>query len=459
MNSTNLLEIDLQLAEAAWRKQTELLRSLSQTLGHYFRNWQSLFEPVTDWRQPNMITYPLASVLTTGVLMHLFRLTARRAINFKLRQNGPSQAKFAGWFAVATLPHGDTLNYVFRGLAVREVQQVVCRMVATLIRKKVLDRWRLFGHFLVAIDGTGVLSFRERHCPACLTRNLKNGTTVYYHPVLEAKLVTANGLALSLMTEFIENPRQPQQKQDCELKAFYRLITRLKAQFPRLPLCLLLDGLYAGGPTFQRCEAHAWRYLIVLTATDLPQVQASLAFLEAQGVSQVKQTPGGPTNSTQTFQWWTALTYRDSHATQHTFHVIRCQETSPAGQTSTWQWLTNYFPTQHNVAPLANQGGRLRWKIENEGFNVQKNGGYALEHPFSHDENASKVFYLLLQMAHLLFQLLQKGSLLRQAGPHDFGSAQDLAFKLLEAWRNVPLTAAGFRRLAQGRVQIRLVDT
>ncbi len=39
----------------------------------------------------------------------------------------------------------------------------------------------------------------------CLSRKLTNGTTLYYHPVLEAKLVTADGFALSMMTEFIEN--------------------------------------------------------------------------------------------------------------------------------------------------------------------------------------------------------------------------------------------------------------
>jgi hypothetical protein len=456
---TSLPEIDLRLAEAAWHSQIAMLRSLSQTLHHYFDTWQTLFEAVTDWRQPNMITYPLASVLGAGVLMHLFRLRARRAIHFKLRQNGLSQAKFAGWFGVETLPHGDTLNYVFQGLAVQELQQVVCQMAATLIRKKVLDRWRLFGFFLVAIDGTGVLSFRERHCPACLTRLLSNGTTLFYHPVLEAKVVTANGLVLSLMTEFIENPRQPQDKQDCELKAFYRLTARLKAQFPRLPICLLLDGLYAGGPTFSRCEKYAWQYLITLTSADLPQLQSTLAFLDAQGVTATRQIPGAPSHDAQTFHWWTALEYQDSTRKRHTLHVLRCETTTPQGQTTIWQWLTSFFPPPHNVASLANQGGRLRWKIENEGFNVQKNGGYALEHPFSHDENAGKIFYLLLQIAHTLFQLLQKGSLLHQACPQGFGSAQDLVFKLLEAWRNAPLTPAGFRQLAEGCFQIRLADT
>jgi hypothetical protein len=48
------------------------------------------------------------------------------------------------------------------------------------------------------------------------------------------------------------------------------------------------------------------------------------------------------------------------------------------------------------VERLANQGGRLRWKIENEGFNVQKNSELNMEHAYSEDPVARKVFYLLL---------------------------------------------------------------
>ena len=61
------------------------------------------------------------------------------------------------------------------------------------------------------------------------------------------------------MTEFVENPSQNPTKQDCELKAFYRLAKRLK-RFPRLPICLLLDGLFAGGPTFALCEIYRSKY-------------------------------------------------------------------------------------------------------------------------------------------------------------------------------------------------------
>ena len=55
-------------------------------------------------------------------------------------------------------------------------------------------------------------------------------------------------------------------------KAFYRLAERLKQRFPRLPLCLALDGLFAGGPTFSRCEQYGWKYLIVLQEKDMATV-------------------------------------------------------------------------------------------------------------------------------------------------------------------------------------------
>ncbi len=110
----------------------------------------------------------------------------------------------------------------------------------------------------------------------------------YYHPVLEAKLVTPTGLVFSLMTESIENPAENPTKQDCELKAFpwhcppghvYRLAERLKHRWPRLSICLLLDGLFAGGPTFSICERNHWKYLIVLQEDDIPYINVEFRAL------------------------------------------------------------------------------------------------------------------------------------------------------------------------------------
>jgi hypothetical protein len=97
----------------------------------------------------------------------------------------------------------------------------------------------------------------------------------------------------------------------------------------------------------------------------------------------------------------------------------------------------------------------MRWKIENEGFNVQKKGGYQLEHAYTNNPNSAKVFYLLLQIAHLLTQLLHKATLLKRDFPDGFGSAKNLAFRLLEAWRNARMTQADIIAALQKRFQIR----
>ena len=88
-------------------------------------------------------------------------------------------------------------------------------------------------------------------------------------------------------------------------------------------------------------------------------------------------------------------------------------------------------------------------------FNVQKTGGYALEHAFTQNPTAAKVFYCLLQIAHLLSQLMARGSLFRQAFPKGVGSAKNLAFRVLEAWRNLRRTPAEVLALVAGRFQIR----
>jgi hypothetical protein len=441
-------------------EQEELIKVLVYTINHYFGCWQAIFGRVRDVRNPELITYPLEALLCAGVMMFMFRLGARRQIKYQLRENEPSQSKFEGWFDVENVPHGDTLNYAFKGLEPDEVQEVVCWMVERLIRKKILAGWRLFDNYLIAVDGTGVLTFQERHCKYCLTRKLKNGAVLYYHPVLEAKLITANGFAFSLLTEFIENSDPQASKQDCELKAFYRLAERLKKRFPRLSICLLLDGLYAGGPTFQLCEDFHWRYMVVLQDKDLLNVHRSFYTILPLVPENHKRLRLGQTQEiVQDYRWVTQIDYFDSQDRNHHLNMLTCQETKPNRQgkthTTTFKWLTNFIPTMTNVDTLANQGGRMRWKIENEGFNVQKNGGFNLEHPYSQHHKARKVFYFLLQIAYLIFQLLEKGSLFRKAFPNGVGSLKNIAFRLLEAWRNLRLSPAGFYSLYSGRYQIR----
>lgn len=81
----------------------------------------------------------------------------------------------------------------------------------------------------IAIDSSQLFSFKEKHCEHCLKKEYKNKDTgevektVYYHTVLEAKLVLGN-MVFSILTEFVENENQSVSKQDCEINAAKRLI-------------------------------------------------------------------------------------------------------------------------------------------------------------------------------------------------------------------------------------------
>lgn len=444
------------------QEQVSILKAFLTTFHHFFGDFGALFQSVDDPRRPELIIYPLEALVFAGVLMYLCHLGARRQIAHMFRGNGPSAAKFQALFDTETCPHGDTLDVAFGRLIPDQVQAVVTALVRLLIRKKVLDRFRLLGwYFVIAVDGTGRLTFPERHCPHCMTVT-HNGKTTYYHPVLEAKLVLPNGFAFSILTEFIENPGENPSKQDCELNAFYRLAERLKAEFPRLPICLSLDSLFAGGPTMSICEQYNWKFLIVHKDGDIPFIRKefeSLLPLTPENHFAVLTGPQGKTR--QEYRWINDIAYTDSEKKKHTVGVLECVENEPhpkqpdQTKTTRFRWITNFTLKDKQILELATQGGRIRWKIENEGFNVQKNGGFDLEHAYTTDPVASKVFYFLLQIAHLLAQLIEKGSLFRQTFPDGVGSAKNIAFRLLEAWRNLRLSTNQIQEMRDIRCQIR----
>jgi hypothetical protein len=334
---------------------------------------------------------------------------------------------------------------------------------------KALDDGRFQGDFIAAVDGTGYLSFSHHHCDQCLTQKHASGTISYLHPVLEAKLLTATGLAVSLASEFIENPpgRTPAdyqgQKQDCELKAFDRLAATLKAAFPQLRLCLNFDSLYACGRVFALCRQHGWHFVVTFKEGRTPELwQEFQALLKLSPQQQLATTL--PDKTHRVYRWVEGLPYRDSEKRDWTLGAILCEETAPSGEKTTFAWLTNWAVNRDSVIAIADQVGRLRVKIENEGFNVQKNSGLNLEHVFSQNWNRAKAYYYLLQIGHLLLQLLHHNSLhqalAKEYGHHSvltlWGALKKIPQRLLEAFRYYLLAAADFDVQTAARCHISL---
>ena len=242
------------------------------------------------------------------------------------------------------------------------------------------------------------------------------GSKQYYVYVLEANLVFYNGMSIPLMSEFLSYTEgdRDNDKQDCETRAFHRLSQRLKQEFPRLPLMVLLDGLYPNGPIMEHCIKNKWQYMIVLKDNSLPSVWEEYKCLkDLEKKNKVKMKWG---NRTQYFMWVNEIEYwyGENKKKKIVVHVVVCEETweevAVNGEievkNSRHAWISSKALTRSNVHERCNLGTHHRWGIES-GILVEKRHGYQYEHCFSYNWNAMKGYHYLMHIGHLFNMVAQ----------------------------------------------------
>ncbi len=410
-------------------KTPPLGETLLKGVRHFFPSLNNWFSKLTDPRDEKRIEYNARHLLWSGILMYMLHLKSRNQLKWETNNCALFLENLLNMAQTGeeTIAHPDTLAHYLKKLSIDELQSIPQEMVKRLINMKALDYYRFKDHFLIAIDGTGHLTFKEPHCEHCLEKKMNNGEILYYHPVLEAKLVTYDGFAFSICTEFIENPEMEYIKQDCEVKAFYRLAEKLYQAFPRTQFCLLLDAIYDKQTVFDICEDNRWKYFITFKEGAMPAAYKEAEALRDLSPRNTKKLK--IKNGHQYFRWITNLPYH-----KHNLKIIWCNETK-GDEKMRFVWITNFTPNFNNVDKLANQGGRSRWKIESD-FRTQKHGGYEMEHAYCKNPNAAKAFYLLMQIAHILMQLVVNSNLFKNF-KKQLGTVRNFARRLAESFRNV----------------------
>ena len=388
-----------------------------ETIKRRFPELIPSFSRLPDPRKPQGKQYDTEEIMMGGLSLFLFKEGSRNQLNNN-RSNGYFSEHYQQMFGM-NLPHQDAVSDVLCALPNEHLEQIKMNSMSKLFEQKWLLDYRLSGkHYLIAVDATGTHCFGERrHCEHCLTKTSKHGKITYFHYVLEAKLVTRDGHAFSLASEWIENPSGDFDKQDCERRAFIRLAAKLKKQYPRLPICILADGLYPYENAFKICEDNGWKFIFVLQDGSLKTVREELTLTLLRKPAAEYYTVDKKWRITEEYRYQTDIEYHK----KYTLNWVQCVETrnkiiqtetntpKPASKTSRFEYVTNIQPNKDNVRAIAH-GGRLRWKIENEGFNTQKCGDYELEHKYCRNSyNGLKNYYTLLQIAHAINQLIEKG--------------------------------------------------
>jgi len=213
--------------------------------------------------------------------MYAGRVEARRQIKYWLGTEEVRRrlAALCGDEALPAVPHGDTVNDYLASVEPAALQAIPQAMVRALLETRRLEPFRLLQkYYLLAIDMSGHLYLGDTpsaFTAGCLTQEADDGRTLYYRPVCEAKLVTHTGLALSVGSEFVENPPgmdPATDTQDSELPAAERLSERVKNAFPGFAFCALLDSRYCNKTGFAMCRKNDWRFIITLKESVLPSV-------------------------------------------------------------------------------------------------------------------------------------------------------------------------------------------
>lgn len=428
---------------------------MAKTISHFFPSFNRWLTALPDSRQQGKVVYDKRFCIWSALAIFLLGLGSRRqydnetlvAAASKLSSLLDNLNQLAHTQQEDTM-HGDAINDYLITLPPKHLEAILPNMCARLIRMRALEYARFFGRYLIVIDATGTGSSHRPCCTSCL-RQTQNGKTIYYHLVLEAKLITPQGMVFSIGTEFVENSNPGAKKQDCESAAVPRLMAKIKERFPRLPICMLFDGLYANQSVFALCKKYDWRWIISFKSGRLPTAFHEFMVLKAT-LCHENFEETHIDGRYQRLSW-----VHDLEHEGFTFNAFDCLTYNEKGEVVYFAWCTDLPVNRDNVVPFANHGGRKRWTIENQGFNNQKNQEYNLEHAYSKNENARKNFYFILQIAHAFIQLLTHG-LIKSAVKETIRSVKNLFRQMADSFRHHTISRQAADPSLLTPIQIRL---
>lgn len=417
-------------------EQFHLACELIKIINHFFPELLSMLKKVSDPRNQSYITYAGHVLLLVRILSAIFYISSMRKTSEEF--NSSIMIENIGYLCgeeLIEIPYWETINNYLKKIDPEELQEIINKLVYNLIRSKAFNDARIRDRYWqIIIDGTQIYSSRKELDGHCLYRIHNKGTEKeykeYYYYLLEAKLVLRDNVCVSIMTEFVENREEEFEKQDCELKACWRLMDKIKQCFPMLPICMNADSLYACNRFFEECEKNKWKYIIRFQEKKIPTVFTEYKNLSGFASNQQEETRlKGKKGSKEEEK--IKVTYNYVNDIDYMNHLLNFVEYRESDKEYPFYFLTNLPVSKKNVKSLA-ASGRQRWFIENKGFNTQKKHGYYIEHMFSHNYTAMKNHYFLIQIGHMISQIIEAWEKLWKKVKQ---SMEQKHRRLLEAWK------------------------
>lgn len=323
--------------------------------------------------------------------MFTFKFPSMLQFEETYKQDGAFTQNMHNLFKCSAVPYDTTMRERLDAVPSEVVRKCFTSIFALLQRGHLLDNFRFLEKYhLISIDGTGYFSSSSIHCEQCCVKEHKNGSKTYYHQMLSAALVHPDQ---KVVYPFAPEPILKQdgvEKNDCERNAAKRLLADFRREHPHLPVVIIADGLSSNNPFIKLLQEYNMHYILVCQEKDHKYLLDWFNVADEHDSTSFEINYGKVHGK---YKYMLDVPLNESCKTK--VNVLRYEETL-GEKTTKWMWVTDLEITKNNAHEIM-EGGRSRWKIENETFNTLKNQGYNFEHNFGHGYK-----HLSTTLAHLM---------------------------------------------------------
>ncbi len=360
---------------------------------------RSDFEKIPDHRAANVV-HKLPDVLMSAYA--IFALKYPSVLSFE-DQTEIERSNLQHLFGIKKVCSDAQMRRILDEVNPDELQELFPKRFEQLKQIGVVSDYRFEKKYLLlSIDGVHYFESKKVHCPHCLEAHHSNGEVSYSHSMLGAALVHPDRREVFTLGGEAIQKQDGQDKNDCEINASKRLLTRFGQSYKGVPFILLEDSLYANEPHIEQILSNGWDFILNVKPGSHKSLFTHFESRKARG--EVNSHVEEEGNVRHHFYWMNNVPLNGNGNVRVNFLYY---EEHSKGQIKRFSWVTSLRLRKSNVYHIM-RGGRSRWKIENETFNTLKNQGYNFEHNFGHGyKHLCNNMALVMLLSFLTDQIIQ----------------------------------------------------
>ena len=344
----------------------------------------------------------LCDCLMSGLALFSLKYPSLLQFERDSREGGCIQHNLRTLYKIQRIPSDTYMRERLDLIDPKVLRPAFTKLFSALQRGKELEEYVFYeDYYLMLGDATGYFSSKKVHCEDCCKKEHQDGSVTYYHQMMSAVIAHPNhSTVIPLCPEPIIKA-DGATKNDCERNASERLYRHIRREHPHLQLIVTEDALGSNGPHIHLLQELDMRFILVVKPDGNKALFEFLKGIERQ------ECIYSDDKFTYKIQFVNEIPLSDSHSDLNVNFIEVWVYDNEGNQQYHNTWITDISITKANAYCLF-QGGRAKWKIENETFNTLKNQDYHFEHNYGHGkEHLSTVLAFLMMLAFFIDQIQQ----------------------------------------------------